>query len=87
MKFDLESDIVLEGCFNLVRRNLAQSLFEEVYAELEIEVFFLQVIDVLNPHSVMKGITLSEEKIPFLGPEESRSRPSHSALRPCLQHV
>ena len=31
----------------MVRGELSESLFEEVYAKLDVEVFFLEVIDVL----------------------------------------
>ena len=48
LDLDLEIDILFESSINLIRCKLCETFFEEMDAEFDIEVFFLEVVDVLG---------------------------------------
>jgi hypothetical protein len=47
LDLDLEVDVLFEGSIDLVWSELCKTFFEKVYAEFDIEVFFLEGVDVL----------------------------------------
>jgi hypothetical protein len=48
LDLDLEADVLLEGGIDLVWGELCEALLEKVDAQLDVEVFFLEVVDVLS---------------------------------------
>lgn len=47
LDLDFEVDVLFECGINLIRRELGETFFEEVDTEFDIEVFFLEVVDML----------------------------------------
>jgi hypothetical protein len=48
LDLDLESDVLFQGGIDLVRGELRQTLFEKMNSQFDIEVFLLEIIDVLG---------------------------------------
>jgi hypothetical protein len=48
LDLDFEVDVLFEGSIDLVRSEFGKLFFEEVDSEFDVEVFFLQAIDVLG---------------------------------------
>jgi hypothetical protein len=47
LDLDFEVDVLFEGCIDLVWSEFGKLFFEEVDFEFDVEVFFLQTVDVL----------------------------------------
>jgi len=48
LDLDLEIDILFESSIDLIRCELCETFFEEMDTEFDIEVFFLEVVDMLG---------------------------------------
>jgi len=48
LDLDLEVDVLFECSFHLVRSQLSEALLQEMNLELYVEVFLLEIVNVLN---------------------------------------
>ncbi len=59
LDFDFEVDILLESSVDLVWSELCQSFFEEMDFKFDVEVFFLECVDMLPSSEEPSGTTTS----------------------------
>ena len=66
LDLDFEVDVLLEGCIDLVWSKFGELFFEEVDSEFDVEVLFLQTVDVLVRYINLNKMGADVNYTPFL---------------------
>ena len=69
LDLDFEVDVLFEGSIDLVWSEFGKLFFEEVDSEFDVEVFFLQTVDVLVRYINLNKMGADVNYTPFLGLE------------------